>query len=359
MTTTAEPPISTPTPTPTITPQPSPELRPDSHRSRGGLRRQLHVLRRKLTPSGPSAASVPVLEYVKYHTFSRLTPAFPQLLQVQTQYGCNARCVFCPMGREENQIHGRMDDATFARIVDEAVDSNVKVLSPYLQNDPLVDRRLHERVGYIRERRGRKVFPKTKIITNGGLLTEQRAYDLIRAGLEYIVFSVHGVDALVYNDIMQGPKFETTIRNIERFLRVKAELKSKTPHVEIWAVRTKDVDRQLEDVKKFWADRKVKFKARELDNRAHPEITDNDDLTLEGDEWKYATHCVIPFWRAWILWNGDMVLCCVDWERRHVFGNIHEQSIRDIWNSEGYRQYRDRMRANDFAGTLCEHCQGI
>ncbi|MFQ6112750.1 MAG: radical SAM protein, partial [bacterium] len=121
-------------------------------------------------PAGPSAASVPLMEYIKYFYFTNFTPKFPQIIQVQTQYGCNARCVFCPMGREENQITGKMDDATFERIVDEAIANNVKVLSPYLQNDPLVDRRIHERVAVIRERRGMKPWPKAKIITNGGLL---------------------------------------------------------------------------------------------------------------------------------------------------------------------------------------------
>ncbi len=290
---------------------------------------------------------------------SRFTPSFPQIIQIQTKYGCNARCVFCPMGREQNQIRGEMDDGTYQKIVDEAIDNRVKVLSPFLQNDPLVDRKMHERVAYIRERRGKRRFPQTKLITNGGLLTEERAYNLIRAGLEHVRFSVHGIDPDVYADLMQGPKFDRTIENIDRFVRIKRELKSKTPHIEVWAVRTKEVEAQLDEVKAFWRERGIKFKARELDNRANPELTGNEDLAAEGAEFKFATWCTIPFWRAWILWNGDVVLCCVDWERRHIFGNIHEQSLREIWNGEAYRNYRVRMRTNDFAGTLCEHCQGV
>ena len=322
------------------------------------MQNPLGRLRQKLTPAGPSASSEPLLEYLKYFAFSTFTPSFPQIIQIQTKYGCNARCVFCPMGREENQIHGQMDDATFQRVVDEAVENRVKVLSPYLQNDPLVDRRIHERVAYIRERRGRKRLPITKLITNGGLLTEERAYNLIRSGLEHIVFSVHGVDPQVYEDLMQGPRFSRTLENIETFVRVRDELKSKTPKIQVWAVLTEDVEQQLDDVKRFWKERGIFFKARPLDNRAHPEITENTDLVDSDDGWRYATWCTIPFWRAWILWNGDVVLCCVDWERKHVFGNIHESSIREIWNSEGYKKYRERMRNNDFTGTLCENCQG-
>lgn len=301
---------------------------------------------------------MPVMEYVKYHVLTRMTPSFPQLIQVQTQYGCNARCTFCPMGREENQIRGRMDDAMFARVVDQAVEGGVKVLSPYLQNDPLVDREIDQRVAYVVERRQGRRFPKTKLITNGALLTEDRGHALIRSGLDYIVFSVHGIDAAVYDDVMQGPRFETTLRNVETFIRVKRELGVRHPNVEVWAVRTREVEEQLPEVKRFWQDRGVRFKARALDNRAHPEITDNTEMGVDEVAWRYADHCTIPFWRAWVLWNGDVVLCCVDWERRHVFGNIKDSSLREIWNGPEYRAYRQRMRTGDVAGTLCENCQG-
>ena len=127
---------------------------------------------------------MPLTEYVKYHVLTRLTPSFPQVIQVQTQYGCNARCTFCPMGREQNQIRGRMDDVTYARVVDQAVEGGAKVLSPYLQNDPLVDREIDQRVAYVVERRGARVFPKTKLITNGALLTADRGHALIRRWLE-------------------------------------------------------------------------------------------------------------------------------------------------------------------------------
>lgn len=318
----------------------------------------LKKLRNRFMPAGPSAASVPFMEYIKYYYYTNFTPSFPKIIQVQTQYGCNARCVFCPMGREQGPIKGRMSDDTFARIVEEAVKNDCRVFSPYLQNDPLVDKKLHEKIKIIREVRGKRKYPQTKIITNGGLLNEVKAYQLIESGLEKIVFSVHGVDADIYNGIMQGPKFDTVVENIERFVKVKKELGAKNPDIEIWAVLTKDVQDQLEETKAFWRKRGIYFKARQLDNRANPDIIDNVDLAVEDLEWKYAFYCTIPFWRAWILQNGDMVLCCVDWERSQVFGNVNDHSIKEIWNSPGYRNYRQRMKDRDLVGTLCENCQG-
>ena len=322
------------------------------------MKKTLKLIKHKMMPAGPSAATVPFMEYIKYNLFTTFTPSFPQIIQVQTIYGCNARCVFCPMGREDNRIKGRMKDETFQRIVEEAVKNNCKILSPYLQNDPLVDKKLHEKVQLIRDVRGRKMFPKVKIITNGGLLTEQMAYNLIKAGLEQIVFSVHGVDKQIYDAIMQGPKFEKVVENIERFVRIKDELGVKNPKIEVWAVLTKEVEAQLEETKEFWKSRGIAFKGRQLDNRANPDIIDTSEMANDDLEWKYAHYCTIPFWRAWILHNGDMVLCCVDWERTNVFGNINDNSIKEIWNSAAYKQFRKRMKERDIAGTLCENCQG-
>ncbi|NIR51796.1 hypothetical protein GWO43_24775 [candidate division KSB1 bacterium] len=189
-------------------------------------------------------------------------------------------------------------------------------------------------------------------------MTEEKAYNLIKAGLEHIVFSVHGVDKTIYDNIMQGPKFETVVQNIERFVRIKDELGAKKPEIEVWAVLTKDVQQQLQETRDFWKSRGIKFKGRQLDNRANPDIIDTSDMAGEDSEWKYAYYCTIPFWRAWILWNGDMVLCCVDWERTTVFGNIHKQSIKEIWNNDAYKSYRQRMKNRDLAGTLCEYCEG-
>jgi MoaA/NifB/PqqE/SkfB family radical SAM enzyme len=326
--------------------------------NRSYLRKYSGKTKQLLMPVGPTSASAPLMEYIKYYFFTAFTPKFPQIIQIQTQYGCNARCIFCPMGRERNPLSGRMDDETFSRIVEEAVKNGVKVLSPYLQNEPLVDRQLHERIRIIREIRGRLPLPKTKIITNGGLLTEERATDLIESGLEYIVFSVHGVERDVYDKTMRGPRFETVIENIDRFLRIKEKLRTKRPAVEIWAVMTADMESQLAKARAFWAKKGIRFKTRALDNRANPEIVDTKSIAGEQELWAKTHYCAIPFWRAWILCNGDLVLCCVDWERTTVFGNIHQQSIKEIWNGSVYEAYRNRMRQRDLACTLCENCQG-
>ncbi|MFW6056946.1 MAG: SPASM domain-containing protein [Chloroflexota bacterium] len=41
-----------------------------------------------------------------------------------------------------------------------------------------------------------------------------------------------------------------------------------------------------------------------------------------------------------VLHNGDVILCCNDWEHRLVVGNLHITSIRTVWNSERLNNIR-------------------
>lgn len=58
------------------------------------------------------------------------------------------------------------------------------------------------------------------------------------------------------------------------------------------------------------------------------------------------------------MWNGDLVLCCVDQERTTVLGNCADRSIREIWNSPPYRDVRERWRSRRLEGMLCAVCKG-
>ena len=73
---------------------------------------------------------------------------------------------------------------------------------------------------------------------------------------------------------------------------------------------------------------------------------------------KRFANCTRLFKQAYILWNGDMVLCCTDYTRKVVLGNVDETSIREVWNSPRAVQIR-RLYAEGFMDQipLCKDCQ--
>jgi radical SAM protein with 4Fe4S-binding SPASM domain len=50
--------------------------------------------------------------------------------------------------------------------------------------------------------------------------------------------------------------------------------------------------------------------------------------------------CPFAFYQANILFNGDVIICSHDWERQVVLGNVREQSLASVWNSEHANRVR-------------------
>ena len=41
--------------------------------------------------------------------------------------------------------------------------------------------------------------------------------------------------------------------------------------------------------------------------------------------------CPFPFYELAVKANGDVTVCCVDWRGDLTVGNIHFESLQDIW----------------------------
>jgi len=324
------------------------------------LTERIEAVKKRLTPNTPSSTQIPIFEQAKHWYLTKRTPSFPLLVDIMTKSGCNASCVFCPSGKPFLKVsHGDMPDDLYEKIIDESAKRRVLRLAPFLQNEPLRDPKIHERVAYAKSKMPR--YTQIRLISNGALLTEEVGYKLIHAGLDKLIISIQSIEKEVYEETMRGLTFEKTMENVTKFVELKESLGTKNPDLEIWMVRTKYVEDKLKEHKAFWKDRGIKLKARKLNNQASPELEERMRLRgdIPNDDWAYASHCSIPFWRAWITWTGDMILCCADWHRSTVLGNIYESSIEEIWNDAPYREYRERMLAGDVEGLLCQDCKGV
>ena len=312
---------------------------------------------RFVLPGSPSASSVPFFEYLKWFRFTRFTPDYPYSIDIQTKSGCNAHCSFCPVGKEENKISGSMDDGLFRQIIDEVMTfPSLYQINPYLLNDPLVDRDLPDRLEYIAKKRGSRRSPKVRIITNAGLLTEEMGYRLLQADvLDEINLSFHSIQPEVYEQMMSPLKFDRVMGNILRFKELLDNHKGKRPRLEVWTVLTKPVSANIQSEKAYWKKVGIGFKARKLDNRANENI---EALDLGEEVFERTPFCVVPFWRAWVMWNGDMIMCCVDQERTNLLGNCRDRSIRQVWQDSAYQELRQRWRTEQLEGLICENCKG-
>jgi MoaA/NifB/PqqE/SkfB family radical SAM enzyme len=59
-----------------------------------------------------------------------------------------------------------------------------------------------------------------------------------------------------------------------------------------------------------------------------------------------------------ILYNGDVVLCCVDYDGKTAIGNIRDQSLESILNGSELARIMEGFRTNRLVSPYCKRCLG-
>jgi radical SAM protein with 4Fe4S-binding SPASM domain len=58
-----------------------------------------------------------------------------------------------------------------------------------------------------------------------------------------------------------------------------------------------------------------------------------------------------------ILSTGQVVLCCMDWNREHILGDLNTNSISEVWGSEKFRSLRKNVQHSQNNGFICNRCE--
>lgn len=288
-------------------------------------------------------------------TGDRFRPSFPRAIQFQTSSFCNARCAFCGYTHHHKDLEqGVITDELFKKIADECCSHYMGRISPYLMNEPLMDKKIAERIAYITKHK--KVCTKTKINSNGALLSEDMSRGLIDSGLDQLWISVNGYSKETYNDSM-NLDIDQTLGNVDKFLELRTQKGKKRPKLIITTIRTSLVEPEIEYAKKYWSTRDVTFKTHALDNRSGVDINWLQPADKQGKAPQRRKNCDLFLKQAYIIYNGDMVLCCHDWKRTVKLGNVGEKSIKEIWNSKYFIELIYQHLAQDFTNMeLCRTC---
>ena len=72
---------------------------------------------------------------------------------------------------------------------------------------------------------------------------------------------------------------------------------------------------------------------------------------------KRPLHCPEVFGKLSIDWDGQVSACCTDYDRKMIVGNIHKNTLSEIFNNEKIRKYRELLLERNFDKiSLCNEC---
>jgi len=281
-------------------------------------------------------------------------PEFPDRLHIQTISYCNARCLFCAYPQVKDRLsHGIMRDDVYTRIIDEASQYPPKRIALLLMNEPLLDRKLPERIAYAKKKLGDAT--EVTITSNGSILTPKVVDRLIDSGLDRIKISVEGLTKETYERVM-GIDFQRTMDGINRLIETQRAGTQKKPRLVLSMVNIGLNEKELRRYKSFWKKRGVKATFVAFENKGG-NVQENEELHPFG---LTAFKRCYRFNRcAYILYNGDLIPCCADWTRSFVIGNVNEKPIKDIWHGEKINSLRSHFKNgnHDLLPAICQKCK--
>jgi len=107
---------------------------------------------------------------------------------------------------------------------------------------------------------------------------------------------------------------------------------------------------------------KLKIQLRHLEDTGEVTIFKEYGLTNRGGIFHKVEpqerECYIPFYKAMIDWNGDVLLCSKDWQRNEKgLGNINTAPFPELWTSPRFNYIRKRLLDKDRSAIpACKHC---
>jgi len=248
-----------------------------------------------------------------------------------------------------------MEKNLYKKIIDECSQyQNIERIILYLNNEPLTDPYLVERINYAKEK---VPWASVHILTNGSLLTDKLTDNLLDSKLDWIGFSLHGIRKETIEKTM-GLNYDLTFKRVLKFIEKAKERRNIREFVMVTFLRHKDLSlEEKEEAIRFWQNKGIERisyfdgpisragNVKDLPQVRHREIRGCTSI--------WANEMIH------IVENGDVILCCMDWKREIVLGNIDRQSIYEVWNSQCYKDIRDKRdgKKESSDNFICKRCE--
>ena len=288
---------------------------------------------------------IPILSKLVVKPFEWLYKDFPPTVRVETTNLCNARCVTCP--REEmTRESGIMDMDLYKKIIRECAKNHIGCIHLHNFGEPLMDKHLSDRIKMAKE----VGISYVKIFSNGSLLTSEKALELIESGLDEIKISIDGYTKETFEKIRKRLNYDVVINNISTFMRIRESNNRKTPKVVLNFVRTEN---NIQEEKAFiekWTGEVDKISIDKAHNWGVHHF-----IPLKNS--RFHKPCLRVWNTFTILWNGDVALCCLDYDGQVILGNVEKDDIANIWHGERLMEIRECHIHADLENIpICRNC---
>jgi MoaA/NifB/PqqE/SkfB family radical SAM enzyme len=328
---------------------------------------------------------------------SRLIP-LPHILTIEITSYCNLECVMCP--RTAGFVNTPSNRVISMDII-ERLDPILGWINGVDLSGLWGEAFLHPELYLEILERLKRRHIGVRTVSNGTLITEKLAERLVVLKLDSVDISVDAARGETYRKIRRGGELEQVVNGITAINRFKKKHGSSFPEIKLLflgltdnieelpefvrlahslsvnrvmlqamgeyeAVRGKSIALRHKKLGLRWL-REAEKRARELGVRMElfpPDQFQEEDLpsdeALRGRKpqqvkmQRRTKDCFFPWDRAVITTGGDLLPCCA---APSPFGNLMEQSFKEIWYGEAYTHLRRSLLEGQLP-PMCASCTG-
>ncbi|MHC4187715.1 MAG: radical SAM/SPASM domain-containing protein [Planctomycetota bacterium] len=315
----------------------------------------------------------------QYALRSKKMIAWPLFLKIDITPLCNLHCTVCvhanPDSHEDlkNQkftADQKMPLEEYRRIISE-VAGKTSAVSLYYVGDPYIHPNVDE-MSRIAWDAGLNVHLSSNFSFN---FSDERIEKIAQSGVSHLTVCVDGITQENYERTRIGGRIDWVLSNLSRLCDYKKKNSLKYPQIEVQYIRFEHNEHELGQAREM-------FNAMGIDQvTVIPGSSENYVNYAPG---KYKTYgpkkikllpnCPWPYFSMVIKYNGDVIPCCkyrhasqyTDVDPSPVLGNVFKTIVRDVWNSQPYREIRQLIAKPGLfdtdpllTETFCYQCREI
>ena len=286
----------------------------------------------------------------------------PAIFSFELTNLCPFKCIMCARTNNMTRAEGHMSFATFKKAVDEFVALNpgyARSQEVWLHGfgESLVHPEFAKFMRYAIDQ-----GVNAGLSINPLMLTKKVASDLLDAAPGHLYVALDGHDDASFEKIRGVPNaYHKSKKRLLKFLAEK-ERRGVRTKITLSMIDFPGNRQSIEEVEDLWnaqpgIDHFVAKPFVSWDGKAQ-------DVNLLAPRHVAAPEpanrkvlCDFPWEKMTVSWDGDLVPCCFDYNKRYALGNINEQSLLEIWNGEKMHALRREMIANKVTNPLCAGCE--
>lgn len=276
----------------------------------------------------------------------KIRSAFPCYVLIEPVSSCNLKCPMCFQSDKtfiKKEYMGKMQPELFKKVVDECEAGGTKAITFGSRGEPTIHPDFLDFVSYVKGK-----FMDVKIITNATKLNEKLIHKIFSSNISQVVFSIDSENKEEYEELRKFAKYDEVLNNVKLYNEIKRTYKDVKTVTRISGVKVRK-SQDPDSFNSFWS----KYADEVVMKPAYPRW----NTYLNDPEPNFIKPCSYLWERMYIWFDGKVNPCDADYKSNLSYGNISDNTIKEVWNSSKLLDYREKHISGKRSNFMpCDRC---